>query len=361
MAENKRLKVCYVLAYYVPDYVRTKTLTEALKRIDRIGLYQVKNSLIGRFRHFQTLSRLLIVRFIHNPDYYLLGFRGHEIFWPVRIITLGKPLIFDQMMSPYDSLLNERKKIKKGGMIEKLTYRYEQSILRYSDVILTDTTIHKEYFAGLFRVNPDKIRAIPVGADEDLFKKLPIKSREKKDILEVLFYGSFLPLHGVDIILNAASILKDKPIRFTLVGGKGKDLSNFHQLIKQLELKNIAHQEWVDYEKLPGLIGKTDLCLGGPFGNTGQARRVVTGKTFQFLAMGKPTVIGQIEQDYGFEDKKNCLLVRQGDAQALAEAILWGFNHQRQLEEIGQQGRELYTKNFSIANIKKRIEIIFQT
>lgn len=355
------MKVCYVLCYYFPSYVRTKTLTDALRRIDGLVLYQAINSSVGIFRYFETLWKLLVIRVKSNPDYYVLGFRGYEIFWIVRAITLGKPLILDHMMSPYDSLLNEVQRIKKGGLSDKVVYAYERSILWYSDKILVDTAINKEYFAKLFQIDSERICPVHVGTDEDLFKKLP--SYERADgqySFQVFFYGSFLPLHGIDIILKAASIIRDLPIQFTLLGGRGKDLADFYQMMSELELENVEHREWVDYEELPKWIQRADICLGGPFGNTGQARRVVTGKTFQFLAMGKPTIIGEIDHDYGFEDKKNCLLVCQGNPQALADAIVWCFDHKSKLGEIGNQGWGLYRRKFSVDRIQNSIQVLFQ-
>ncbi len=358
--KNKKIKVCYILSYRCPNYVRTKTLIAALKRMDNVILYEAINTTKGIFRYIQTLSRLLAIRMTKKADYYILGFRGYEIFWIVRILALGTPLIFDHMMSPYDSLLNERKIFKKGRPIEKLIYLYEKSILKYSDVILTDTTIHRKYFANLFKEQQEKIYALHVGTDENLFKNLPSDNEvKKKDFFEVFFYGTFLPLHGIDIILKAASIVKDRPIRFTLIGGKKKYLLDFYEIKKRLKLKNVIHKERVDYEQLPSMISESDLCLGGPFGNTGQARRVVSGKTFQFLAMGKPTIVGKIDAYYGFEDKKNCLLVPQGNEKKLANTILWCFENQKKLGEIGQRGLELYRTKFSIDHIKEALQVIF--
>src|SRR6187551_642451 len=118
----KTLSVCYILSYYIPDYVRTRTLVSALEKIDHIKLYQARNSSKGLIRYFQTLSQLIAIRIVHNPDFYVLGFRGYELFWVVRLLTLGKTLILDHMMSPYDSLMNEHKSVKKGGLIAKLIY-----------------------------------------------------------------------------------------------------------------------------------------------------------------------------------------------------------------------------------------------
>lgn len=360
-SNNKKIKVCYILSYRCPNYVRTKTLTEALKRIDNVAFFEAVNTTKGIFRYIQTLSRLLAIRMTKKPDFYILGFRGYEIFWIVRILTFGIPLIFDHMMSPYDSLLNEKRIFKNGGFVEKLIYLYEKSILKYSDVILTDTVIHGEFFAELFKEQREKIHAIHVGANEDLFKNLPSgKKAQKKEFFDVFFYGTFLPLHGIDIILKAASIVKDRSIRFTLIGGKKKDSQDFYETKKRLKLKNIIHKEWVDYEQLPSIISKSDLCLGGPFGNTGQASRVISGKTFQFLAMGKPTIVGKIKHDYGFRDKENCLLVSQENEKELADAILWCFENQKKLGEIGQKGLELYRNKFSIDCIKQSLQSIFK-
>jgi len=124
------------------------------------------------------------------------------------------------------------------------------------------------------------------------------------------------------------------------------------EAVKKKGLHNVIHHSWVNLEELPRWIARADVCLGGPFGNTGQARRVVTGKTYQFLAMAKPTVVGKIDEDNGFRDKENCLLVPQGDGQALAEAIAWALANRERLKDMGKKARNLYLERFSIRCIK---------
>ncbi len=350
--------VCYVLAYRSPNYIRTRTLVSALKKNRAINLYLAINTSKGIKRYFETLWKLINIRFKNNPDYYILGFRGYELFWAVRIVTLGKTLIFDHMMSPYDSLINERKTVNKRSFMEKLIFFYEKNILASADIILTDTEIHKNFFQELFTINEKKIVAIPVGADEVLFhefQRTPELGTSSK--FEVLFYGTFLPLHGIDIILSAALKIAHLPIHFTLIGG---DQDNqYVKLIKQYPAKNISHINWVEFEKIPELISSADIGLGGPFGNTGQAHRVITGKTMQFLAMRKLVIIGKIPSEYGFKDKLNCLIVSQGNADELADAISWAFAHKGIIGQIGTHGFYLYQERFSIQQISKKLEGIF--
>lgn len=358
----KTFSVCYVFSYKFPNYIRTRTIISALQKIENIKIYQARNSSSNLLRYFQTLWKLIVIRILYNPECYILGFRGYELFWIVRIITIGKPLIFDHLMSPYDSLLNERKTIKQGGGIAKIIYLYEKSILSNSEIVLTDTSVHKEYFQNLFDLPSSKIIAVPVGTDETIFNTGEYPQTGKypqyfnKSSFNVLFYGYFLPLHGVDIILNAASILREFPICFTLIGGTRQSLNEFHQTIKRLNLENVRHMDWVELDRLPHLIAESDLGFGGPFGYTGQSDRVITSKTFQFLAMAKPVVVGKINFDGGFEDKINSLVVPQGDAQALADAVLWAFQNRDKLKLIGLRGRDLYQSFYSIEKISEVLE-----
>ena len=107
------------------------------------------------------------------------------------------------------------------------------------------------------------------------------------------------------------------------------------------------------------MIARADLCLGGPFGNTDQAQRVITGKTFQFLAMEKPVVIGRIKDNAGFEDRRNCLLVSQGDGEELARVILWCLENRDRLGDIGRNGRLLYDRLFSTECITRQLQALF--
>lgn len=350
---------CYILSYYFPEFVRTATLLQALQQIEWLELYTARNTTRGWLRYAQTLSHLVWIRLRYRPDFYILGFRGYELFWIVRLITWGKPLIFDHMMSPYDSLINEKHRLSSHSWLARLICRYEQSILNQANLILTDTPMHQAYFAQLLGIDSQKIYPVHVAADETIFQPCPERPlAESERELRVFFYGSFLPLHGIDVILRAAAQLRMEPIQFTLVGGHKQDLRPFHALCSQLNLTNVTHIPWIDYVDLPQWACQADLCLGGPFGNTGQGRRVITGKTFQFLALGQPTVIGEAEKNEHFINQHNCLLVPQGDPEALAESIAWAADHRQELAEIGRRGYTLYQQEFSVTRLRNQLELV---
>lgn len=361
MSAQQVVKVCYILSYYSPNYTRTKSLLAGLNKIDGVLLYEARNSSTGLSRYIETIAKLIWIRIMHRPQIFVLGFRGYEIYWPIRLLTLGRALYFDHMMSPYDSLVSETKKLKPGSLVARFVYLYERLTLKNASLVLTDTSLHHCYLTETFNLSPEKVVAVHLGANEELFYPRKERSSDsERDPFTVLFYGSFLPLHGVELILQAARTLKDKPIRFLMFGGARMDLTDFKSKLKEWELDNIHHEDWIEQHKLPELIGQVDLCLGGPFGDTGQARRVITNKTFECLATGTATVIGHLEVDYGFRDKQNCLLVRQGDAQSLAAAIRWAYENRDCLPEIGREGNRLFHEQFSSESVAEALSRFVQ-
>ena len=348
------LKVCHVVCYRDPRYVRTRTLRAALEAIHGVRVIDATNTNRGLSRYLETLWKLLAARLRENPDVYVLGFRGHEIFPLVRLLTIGKPLLFDEFLSPSDALVSEGKGGALGRILGHVLYPFEWLCLRLSARILTDTELHREFIAQRFGVSRDRMDVVYVGGVE-----LGARSAgaEIDSQLHVLFYGTFLPLHGMDVLLHACKLVEDKPIRFRIIGGSGKSLEAFTALLDALAPGNVEHDTWVDFDALQSsVIPSADLCLGGPFGGTPQARRVITGKTFQFLAQGKPTVIGRVEEPVAFEDRRNCLLVDQADARSLAATFEWALEHRDELPDIGLAGQRLYNGQFSTAALARQLE-----
>jgi glycosyltransferase involved in cell wall biosynthesis len=359
---QEKIKLVSAISYVAPKYIRVSNLLNALQKNSTINVYEASNTHTGWLRYLQTFLKLLKIKKNVDPQIWLLNFRGHEIYWLVRMISGKKNrIIFDEFVSPYDSFVNERKSLKKSSLLANLVYQIEKSILKDADFIITDTPSQVNYFVSLFNIPGDKFSCVNVSTDENLFTVIgSAKKYEFPEPFVVFTYATFLPLHGMNIILEAANLVKDLPIHFYVAGGKGKTLQSFLEKKKLLGLDKFDHIPWIEYTELPAYIRGADICLGGPFGNTGQGLRVVTGKALQFLACARPTVIGKGYEDNGFEDRKNCLLVPQGDPRQLADAIRWAFEHQFELHSIGLNGRAMYEEKFSLEAVKTSLDKLIE-
>ena len=102
----------------------------------------------------------------------------------------------------------------------------------------------------------------------------------------VLFYGTFIPLQGVDVIVGAAKLLVSDDIRIAIIGD-GQMRPTIERQISELGLTNIDLEGNVPLEALPAKIASSSLCLG-IFGATAKAGRVIPNKLFQCLAVAGP-------------------------------------------------------------------------
>ena len=348
------MRICYVLAYRAPEYIRTRTLLSALELQANVECYPAINTRTGAGRYQETLSKVVEIRKAYHPDLYILGFRGHELYWPLRSIVGRKPIIFDCMMSPSLALDEEGQYGQVVSLASNLILSpIEKRILQNADFVLTDTSAHVDALKQRYRLDSDRIAAIPVGAIE----QAPCaKDPGTQARLNVLFYGSFLPLHGLDVILKAASTVAHLPLEFHFIGAREATEQKIHRALGSAENSTYHVRTWAQFEEIIGsILPATDICLGGPFGNTPQARRVITGKTSQALAQAVPTIVGAGEVGAGFVDRENCLLVPQGQPEALAKALRWAHEHRDSLPALGASGQRLYRQHLSLSAIGRKL------
>jgi glycosyltransferase involved in cell wall biosynthesis len=358
---DKRLpSVCVVTCYRQPDYLRAVTLRQGIKDTGLFGdITIIKNVSTGIRRYFEVFAALLKTRFTKNPDVYVITFRGYEILPFVLFIGIGKKVVYDEFINPVEWFVYEHKifvgPLAFMGYLLKIAYKI---MMKTADVILSDTDSHADYSSKLMSVKRDKYVVVPVGADETLFK--PDMAKTTKKPFTVFYYGSMLPLHGIDYVLDAAVAMANRPdIEFHIVGGKKKTLDAV-----KIAISNGAHihyEKWVNYEKLPALFAASDLVLGGPFGNTVQSQFVITGKTYQFLMTARPVVIGANQETKLFSDKKNALVVAQANPQAIQDAVVWAYDNPNELRTIAKKGRDLYEKEFSSERIADDLRRLFTT
>jgi len=95
-------------------------------------------------------------------------------------------------------------------------------------------------------------------------------------------------------------------------------------------------------EELRVKIAEADVCLG-IFGTSDKAKRVIPGKAFLALAMGKPLITGDsVAARELLADGKNAILCEMGSSAALADAIRRLQRDPVLRQRIGAEGRKLF-------------------
>jgi glycosyltransferase involved in cell wall biosynthesis len=190
-----------------------------------------------------------------------------------------------------------------------------------------------------------------VGADYQVFR--PTKKTKQQFV--AYYHGKFIPLHGVDVIVEAAKVLENKGVEFRLLGG-GQLEAKIKTKVKKLKLNKIKFLSKVDYIELPKYALQASVFLAGPFGTTSKARRVIPNKIFEALGMGLPTIVGDTKATRELLTDKEVIFVNPGDSKELAKKILWVKNNFGKAKIIAKKGRAKIKKESSPKVLGKKLK-----
>lgn len=258
----------------------------------------------------------------------------------------GIPLVFDPLISAYDKQVFEREKLAPDSAAARRLLTWERKLFQSADRVIADTPLHADFFAEELGVPRERLSVVYVGAEEALFK--PGEARHKPDTepLEVLFYGSFIPLHGAEVIAQAARLYEGPPVRWRFIG-RGPGRARCESLVKGMD--NVSLEDWVDYQDLPARIREADIVLG-VFGTTPKAGRVIPNKVFQALASGRPVIT---QRSFAYPEaligdaSSGLIWVDAGSAIDICEKLALLAKRHETIAELSKQAGESYQRYFS--------------
>jgi glycosyltransferase involved in cell wall biosynthesis len=194
----------------------------------------------------------------------------------------------------------------------------------------------------------DRFRVLWVGAQR-LFRPQPAIAPEAN---VTLFYGTYIPLQGIETIVRAAKLLEGDNVRVRIIGD-GQERPAIEALAADLGVRSLELIDPVPIDELPEHIARASLCLG-VFGTTPKAGRVIPNKVYECLAVGRPVLTADTPAVRQAFDGEVATVVA-GDATALAASIRRLCADPVALEELGRRGHERYERDFSEAALARML------
>ncbi len=285
----------------------------------------------------------------NTPDHalVLVGYPGHLDIFIAKILgrIRSKPVVLDAFLSVYEAVVEDRKLADKHSLKAKLLKLLDRASSGVADVVLMDTQAHIKYYHDVIGVDIKRFVRVFVSAEEKYFNTT--NQSFTIDPGKVLFFGSFLPLHGADVIVKAAGILKDHSnIKFTMIGD-GPEWQRCRNMAQASGAKISWKREWIDYRELANLISHAGVCLG-IFSEGGKAARVIPCKAFNVIATGRPLITADTTASReAFKHGENAFLIPPGNPKKLAEAILTLCNDKALRDRISKGGIATFRDRFS--------------
>lgn len=269
-------------------------------------------------------------------------------------LLTARKVIFDPLAARYETKILDWRRRPPSSLSAWWNFRIDAAAFRLADVILADTAAHKEYFCRVYKIDPGRVFVLPVGADDALFRSAGSGPGEP-GVFDVLFFGSFLPLHGVEIIAEAARLLvKETDVRFRFIG-EGQTFPRVRAYAETHGLRNMEFLGRVPMSRLPAEIERSSVCLG-VFGRTEKARRVVPHKIFQALASGRAVITARTPAvEEFFAHRRDLFLCDEPLAGSLALAVLELKRDDALRRSLAENGRRLVERRFSPRAIGRRL------
>ncbi|WP_019503572.1 glycosyltransferase [Pleurocapsa sp. PCC 7319] len=242
-----------------------------------------------------------------------------------------KKLIVEMYTSIYDTYVRDQKilkgkQVQAGSKQAQAMLRRDVLALTKSDLIIHTASHELNYWENLFDIKIDKNKVLIApnfNVSLSNFQEKPVR----KNRFEICWWGTFIPLHGLDNILQALKILKAQKLQFTcsLFGVNNALFLKYCEKIKLEKLDDcvtLRKDLTFSDQSLPQyLVANCNLALG-IFGNTDKAYNTVPNKLIESLSMGIPTLTMNSPALDEFFEPKTDLWTCQPTPESIAESIL---------------------------------------
>lgn len=328
---------------YGPDYPRNRVIESVMREL---------GCSVSRF--LPVLSPLADIEYLLRggkvPDViWVPCFRQRDLPAAVRYARRHSvPLVFDPLISAYDKQVSERHKFSRDSARARSLLAWEQHLFQSADYLIADTQGHADYFHEVLGVSRERLRVIPVGAEEALFRPYPLPVRPAGEPLELVFFGTFISLQGVDVLAEAIRSYDGPPVRWRLIG-EGPMREQCEQVLQGFPQEQVSFESWGPLQELPGRLVTADAILG-IFGTSDKALRVIPNKVYQGLALARPVITARttaypagLTQD----ESAGLLWAEPGDAASICAAVKRLHAHRADLPVMAAAARQTYEQHFS--------------
>ena len=247
----------------------------------------------------------------------IVGFPGAEVMLLARWLT-RKPIIFDAFSSSYLTNIIDRRSWKSGSFRARWYRLLDGWSCRLADAVLLDTNAQIDYFVREFGLSRNKFFRIFIGTDADVFH--PLEGEKNRSSFRVHFHGTYIPLHGIEHIIDAVPELLAQSVELDIAGdGKSKP-----QILARAAVLGVADRIRfygdTTHEELVRLMANVDVCLG-IFGDSEKARLVIPNKIYEYAAVKKPVITLDTPAMRELFDERSMVLIPDAKPVTISNAV----------------------------------------
>jgi len=244
--------------------------------------------------------------------------------------------------------------VKRGSLLSSLIEVVARFCYNNVKALTPISPAYVDVLSKRYGVEKSRIHVVYGGVDLNMFK--PKESSRRfldGDGFTVLYSGAFSVAYDFDQVLMAAKILESKngDIRFVLQG-KGELADYIKRKIVELKLGNVLLiDKLLSREEVSELLNEADVLIQ-PLGDYGKPHMGISTKLYEYQAVGKPIICCSSGMPGTYISKTKCgIVVKPGDHESLAEAVLYLKDNPKIAEQMGKNGRCYVEKYVAIERV----------
>jgi glycosyltransferase involved in cell wall biosynthesis len=256
------------------------------------------------------------------------------------------PLVLD-IRDIWPDVLIDSNQMKRWSFLSVIMRLIEKASLFYSNHILVVTPGKKD---NLIRkgINPSKISILSNGTDEKLTKikrdpTLKAKYSIPNGRFIVIYAGIFSRFQNLDIIIEAARILREKEKIHFLLLGDGPLKVHLLNKVNSYNLCNVKYIPYQDRFEASSIIAVCDLSIISLHENLKDS---VPSKLIDHMAVGTPILLSAVGDSVTVLKKANAGIVLNKISPLELASMIENLSKQnKMIKQMGENGRNYVKKN----------------
>jgi glycosyltransferase involved in cell wall biosynthesis len=289
---------------------------------------------------------------VRSDDTVIVGYPSPLLAIRARFAT-SRPIVFNAIASQYEANVISRTKGGAWSLEAIKSWIIDLLSFHLTEKTLLESRAQVEFVSKRYWVSKKKLIVAFSGINEDDFFFDP-KIQKRKEFT-VLFRGRFLPESGILTVIESAKKLEKENVKFLIIG-RGFLYKEVAEIMERLKPTNIEMKgDILSPNELRNLMLSAHVSLG-QFAIHPRLQRTLPCKLFESLALKLPYISGRNAPIFEIlTEGLTCITANPGDADDLAQKILYLKDNPDERNRIGEKGYELYRESLTSKKLTEDI------
>jgi glycosyltransferase involved in cell wall biosynthesis len=341
-----------------------------LIKVEQLGGIRLIRTFMPPIRSRGFFSRLLLIGVFAVTSLFALPWVGRvDVIWAtswVPGVVYGKvkrrPVAFNVDDLTIEDVISLGL-LDKNSLILKLAERVYRFWYVKGDAVTPISPGYIETISKKYCVDKSRIHVVRGGVDLSIFEASSSSRRVGQKFM-VLYAGVLGVGYDFDQIFRAAKIVEERSsdVEFVLHGG-GECLGYIKDQIKEQNLTNVRLSDRIlnDRKEVVELLSAADALIL-PMKDFGRPYLGIAMKIYEYQAVGKPIICcAEGEPATYIRETGSGIVVKPGDHEALARAIIYLRKNPEIAQNMGENGRKYVETGASIETVGLKMKEIFET